>query len=99
MLIRRQDTVLFAHEIIKGDDRVRRISGTDEMDFASVTETEIARIGGYEFILEGRGAVPDDSRRLTGGGDVLSNLALLAEGAVRPLLVMTRDGCGVGNIH
>ena len=91
MLIRRQHAVLLAHELIERDDRVGRIARADEMDFAAVAEAEVARIGGHEFILEGRGAVPDDSRRFASGGDVLANLAFLAEGAVRALLVVTCD--------
>ena len=95
MLIRRQHAVLFANEIIKGNDRVRRIAGTDQLDLSAIAEAEVTRIGDNEFVFECRRAVPDDSRRLAGGGDVLSNLALLAEGAVRALLVVTCDRGGV----
>ena len=69
------------------------------MDLAVIDEREVARVSGYEFILEGAGPARGDPGIAPGGSYILANLALLVEGAVRSLLVMAGDGRNVGDVH
>src|SRR5205807_8009454 len=91
--------VLHHDQIIERDERVNCWTVAEQRDFAAIRKAEVAWVGGDEFVFECRGAVPGDAGVFAGRGYVLTNLALLAERTVRPLLVMTRHGRRVIDVH
>jgi len=99
MLVRRQDAVLHSDQLVEGDDRIDVGPGTDQMNLAAVTKTEVTAIVGHKLILERGCSIPDNSSGLSGCGYVLSDFALLDESPVGTLLIVTGHRGGVRDVH